>query len=328
MGGIWGQLLEGAGKGIFLALWVIGTAMALGPPLRLLYSRLRRRGRLRSLHGPGKQGDAFRLHNLPVIRHLASELEMAEIKLRVEALVAIIALLFSTGVFFIHAAVYALHQEFATGTELLASVNAWLLSFSVGFLFGGLPVFYVKFRIQKKRHRIAGRMIMLVQNLLGHYNSAQTIAETLAQASATMPAEVQKEWSRLILNLHMKTTEQALYEFARRIENQWAEDLADLLIMASHYGMDITGALHKLVSAMQTAKRNEEKRMAMITVYRIGTLVMIGFAFFVVLFNLYADRSNYKHYFLEGNGKMLLAVSTLVMFLSLVMVVRSGRKPF
>lgn len=302
--------------------------MACGPPMRFLFSRFRRRRRLRSLHGTGKRAEGLALLQLPVIRHLAADLEIAELKLRVEALVAIIALLFSTGIFFIHAAVYALHQEFATGTERLASVNAWLLSFSVGFLFGGLPVFYVKFRIQKKRHRIAQRMIMLVQNLLGHYNSAQTIAETLTQASATMPAEVQKEWSRLILSLHMKTTEQALYEFARRIGNHWAEDLADLLIMATHYGMDITGAMHKLVSAMQTAKRNEEKRMAMITVYRIGTLVMIGFAFFVVLFNLYADRSNYSHYFLEAKGKSLLAVSTLVMFFSMMMVVRSGRKPF
>ncbi|MCL6457957.1 MAG: hypothetical protein K6T85_08120 [Gorillibacterium sp.] len=322
------EAFEGATKGFFLALWLIGSAIPIGYLTQVMHDRTHRKRRIRKLFESSSKPNTWAFRNFSSIRNLAIEMEFAGLKIHVELLATLMIFLFSVGLFGVNAAVYALHQEFATGAERFVHVNAWFLSVFVGLLLAGLPIFYVKFRVQKKRHRIALRMIILVQNLIGHYNSTLTIAEILAKSSSTMPVDVKSEWRRLVLSLHMQTTEEALHDFARRIDNKWADDLADLLIMGAHYGMDITDALHKLVAGMQTAKRNEEKRMAMITVYRIGTMVMVGFAFFVVLFNIYADRSNYRHYFLEQGGKVILTLSTAVMFASLLLVVHAGRKPF
>ncbi|MBC8079086.1 MAG: hypothetical protein H7X86_01990 [Gorillibacterium sp.] len=326
--GFFVEVFEGAVKGLFLALWLIGSAIPIFFLTRILHDRFRRKRRVRKLIDSSKRSEAWTLRSFSLLRGLATEMEFAQMRISIELLSALSLFLFCVGVFGVNTAVHALHQEFTTGTDRLVHVNAWFLSIFIGILLAGLPSFYVKFRVQKKRHRIALRMIMLVQNLIGHYNYTLTIAEVLAKSSATMPYDVKSEWHRLVLSLHMQTTEEALYDFARRIDNRWSDDLADLLIMGAHYGMDITDALHKLVSGMQTAKRNEEKRMAMITVYRIGTMVMVGFAFFVVLFNIYADRLNYRHYFMEQGGKAILAFSTAVMFISLVLVVRAGRKSF
>lgn len=321
-------LLRGISQGFFLSLWVIGVAILLLVLVPHLSRRLARRRRIRRYSEPAHHREQRPLHRLPAVKRLAEDMEFAEFKAAPEWLLAVLAAIFLIGLFGTQAGIVLLQEQFTTGADRFVQANPWVMNGFSALLLSSLPVFYLKFRVQKKRHRIALRMIMLVQNIIGHYNPSHTLTEVLVKASGTMPADVRKEWNRLVLNLHMQTVEEALHDFARRIDNHWADDLADLLLMGAHYGTDITEALHKLVAAMQTAKSNEEKRMAIITAYRIGTILMVGFAVFVVLFNIYADSVNFRHYFLEPGGKRVMTASIAVLFVSLVMVVRSGRKPF
>ncbi|WP_058304030.1 type II secretion system F family protein [Gorillibacterium timonense] len=322
------SLVQGAAQGLFLSLWIIGTAMlilVIGPSLS---RRMARRRRIRRYRDAVTAENHRYLLRYPVVRRLAADMEFAEWKAAPEWLLSMMLAVFLIGSFGAQAAVGILQQHYATGADRFVRANPWLMNLFAGSLLASLPLFYLKFRVQKKRNRIATRMIMLVQNIIGHYNPALTLNEMLVKASGTMPADVRREWNRLVVNLHMQTTQEALHDFAKRIDNHWADDLADLLLMGAHYGTDITEALHKLVAHMQTAKSNEEKRMAMITAYRIGTTLMVGFAAFVVLFNIYADTGNFRHYFLEPGGKKVMTISIVVLFASLLMVVRSGRKPF
>jgi Flp pilus assembly protein TadB len=268
------------------------------------------------------------LSEMPLVKLLAEELEIAELKVKVEFILAIMLLLCFASYFGSVGTVYLLQQKFATGIDRTAQNNAWFISIFIAVLGGSLPYFFIRFRVQSKRHRIANRMIMLVQNLIGFYRPNSTIAEMIVKSSSTMPDEVRSEWKRLELALHMQPFEEALYDFARRIDNPWAEDLADVLLIGAHYGTDIAPELQKLVQDMQTSKRNEEKRMAMVTVYRIGTLILIAFAIIIVGFNIYADGSNYRHYFLEPFGNFLIISSVFIMFASMLLVLHSGKKQF
>lgn len=324
------ELMHGSLKGLLLGGWAAGSYLLLVFLFQGINSMVRQRKRFRSfgIRSSPRRGTWASITQLKPVKHLAEEMEVADMKIGVEVVMAFMLLIGLTGFFGSDAAMGLLQQRYAYGVISAPGYHVWTLSGAVAILLGSLPYFYVRFRVQHKRHRIALRMIMLVQNLIGHYRPSLTLADIIVKSSRTMPDEVKSEWRRLELALHMKPVDEALYEFARRVQSEWADDLADLLLIGAHYGTDMTESLHHLVSRMQTAKRNEENRLAMITVYRLGTSFMIGFAFFVVGFNIYADAANYSHYFLNPGGKMLLIVSFAVMFVSMLLVVRSGRKAF
>lgn len=315
----------------FAALWAMGSGIVLTTWLIWLSDRWKARRRRFVLFGPaetiGRRAAAIR--ELPPLRRLAEEMEIAGIRMPVEAVVGAMLFIGVAAWLLSQASVIGLQQRYALDADRLTAANPWLVHTAVACLLGSIPYFYVKFRLQRKRHRIALDMIKLVQNVIGHYQNGRTVQDIITRATPTMPAHVQDEWRRLELGAHMNASlEEALYAFAARADNGWAEDLADVLLIKHKYGNDVIDALHKLVVDMQIARRDEERRLAMVTVYRIGTSVMVAFAFFIIFFNVYADGTNYRHYFLEPTGKLLLLVSAVVLFGSMVLVVRSGRKSF
>jgi Flp pilus assembly protein TadB len=323
------ELVQGVIKGVLLSLWIIGSLMMVMLLLKKGSQFIVRRRRFGSLNGSNKDsGTFFSLKGFRRIREFSEEMDIAEMKISVEFMLSIMLVFILVAFLSSNTAVFLLQQKFATGSDRFAETNSWLISCFVAFLSGAIPYFYVRFRVQRKRHRIAYRMIMLVQNLIGHYRPSITIAEVIVKSSRNMPDEVRNEWRRLELSMHMQSIDEALFDFARRINNAWGDDLIDLLLIGTHYGSDITDTLHHLVIKMQKAKRNEENRLAMITVYRIGTIFMVLFALFVVIFNIYADGANYHHYFVDPTGKAILIISVIVMFISMVLVVRSGQKQF
>jgi hypothetical protein len=318
------------GEAWFTAMWVAGSGMMIAAWMLRLSAWWKNRTRRMVLFGPMADGSRKApLRELPLLRRLIEEMEIAGIRAPAELMIGGMFFIGVIGWFAVNGSVVGLQQRFALDADRLIAVRPWLLNTAVAFLFGSLPYFYIKFRLQRKRHRIALDMIKLVQNLIGHYQNGRTVQEIITRSTPTMPEHVQGEWKRLEIGSHMQASlEEALYEFSRRADNGWAEDLADILLIKHKYGNNVIDALHKLVVDMQIARKNEEKRLAMVTVYRIGTSVMVLFAFFIVVFNVYADGTNYRHYFLNPSGKLLLFCSAFVLFVSMVLVVRSGRRTF
>ena len=287
------------------------------------------RARRRTALGPIERGRPVPFRELAVVRKLAEEMEIAGVRWPVEAMLGAMLFIGTVGWFAVDAAVAEMQKVYALDADRLAAADTRVLSTVSALLFGSLPYFYVQFRLQSKRHRIAHDMIKLVQNLISHYAEQRTVQELISRSAATMPDHVREEWRRLELRTHLGVPlEQALFEFAQRADNGWAEDVADILLIKHKYGNDVLEALHKLVADMQRARKNEERRLATIAAYRIGTAIMIVFAFAIVFFNVYADGANYRHYFLSPAGQGLLLFSAVVLFASLVMVVRSGRRTF
>lgn len=322
------EVLHSLIKGLFLSFWIIGSAIIVIYVMRFAMKLMAGKLRFNSLGGSKKKRIEFSLKDIKFIRGLSDEMDIAEMKMSIETLLGISLSLGVITYFGCNSTVYILQQSFATGEDLQISINFWFLSLVVALLMASLPYFYVRFRVQHKRHRIALRMIMLIQNLIGHYQSRLTVAEIIKKSMATTPIEISSEWKRLELSLHMHSVKDALFEFARRVGNSWADDLVETLLIGTEFGTDISVSLKKLVVDMQIAKKNEETRIAMISVYRIGTVLMVFFAFLVVILNIYADGSNFHHYFVEPGGKKIMTISVIVLFLSLVSVVRSGRKQF
>ncbi|WP_238392436.1 type II secretion system F family protein [Paenibacillus antri] len=313
----------------FAGMWIAGSGIVVVAWMSRLSAWWRDKRLRASLLGPIRLERSGAFRELAFVRGLADDMEIADVRWPVEAVVGAMLFIGAVGWFAVDASVDAMRVRYALDADRMIGADTWLLNTVAGGLLGSLPYFYVKFRLQRKRHRIALDMIKLVQNVVGHYGDNRTVQELISRSAATMPDHVREEWRRLELRSHMGgSLEEALYEFARRADNEWAEDVADILSIKHKFGHDVIEALHKLVVDMQRARKNEERRLAMVTAYRIGTAVMVAFAFGIVFFNVYADGANYRHYFVDPGGRWIMLFSGVVLFASMVLVVRSGRRTF
>lgn len=312
-------------KGSLLFLYILGSTIIIVLVLQMISKVYLGRNRWKSLDGADKRTNQFSLRNIPALNRFAEIINFSETKLKMEYVLVLMLAMAVISFSLFESALFLLQQRLAAE---IALTNVWPVSLIFNLLTGSLPFFYISFLVQRKRHRIALKMIMLVQNLIGNYQTRITIAEVINRSAATMPEDVQSEWSRLALSLHIKPLDQALYEFAKRIDNRWADDLVDILLIGASIGVDITESLQKLVQKMQRAKSNEEKRLAMITVFRLGTVVMVFFIFFFVGLNIWLDNANFNAYFGTAAGRLMLLVSALVMFASMILVIRTGKKVF
>jgi Flp pilus assembly protein TadB len=318
-------------KPALLSLWMIGSlgvALPLARALTAVWTYRRRHPALYRHTGLGRERRGLLRIAARPLAHLREELDVAELRIEAESVMLAMLVLLLIGFFGSDALLQAMSRQLSLGTVPLQGGHLWSLSGMIGVLAGAVPYFLIRFRVMRKRQGIAIRMIMLVQNLIGHYRARLTLADMIVSSTDTMPDEVRAEWRRLELGLHMKSIDQALYEFARRVDNEWAHDLTDLLLIGAQYGTDMTESLHHLVNKMQASKRHEDNRLAMITVYRLGTTFMVAFAFFVIGFNVYADPINYSRYFVEPGGQLLLVLAFAIMFISMVLVIRTGKKAY
>ncbi|PRX65192.1 hypothetical protein B0G52_118145 [Cohnella sp. SGD-V74] len=322
-------VLSGIIKGIFHSLWIVGSAMLILQINQTIGNRFKGKNRWRTFEGNSPRiSTSFSLKESPILKKFVKEIDFAEIKFQPGFIFALMVIMTISAFWGIEGAIYLLKVQFATGSDRLSDSGVWIISLCTSILFGSIPYFYVHFKVQRKRHRISVRMIALVQNIIGNYNHRLTMLEVIRQSEETMPEDVRGEWSRLSLSLSIKKIDEALYEFADRIGNKWAEDLADMLLIASEHGSDITDSLKRLVQRMQTEKTNEDSRLAMITVFRIGTTILVISNFIVIFVNIWLDGANYHAYFIDPTGKLLIVLSIIVMFVSMILVIRSGKKQF
>lgn len=306
--------------------WVAGTLLLVIPTLGTIRRRLLTYRRFRPYRATGSRLFPFSRRPFEWYQKLDEALQLANWEISAGALLAL------TGGLFVLAYVGAgvmngqLQSLYAIDADLLIDSTNPLLAIVFATLVGTSPMFYMLFRVQRNRQQMGLAMIDVVQNLIGTYGGNLTFGEWIYKSERTMPLIIRSEWARLGLAIRTRGAKEALYNFSRRMNNDWAEDLADIMLVGAENGIDLSKSLHKLVRDMQTARSNEQKRQAMISVYRLGTIFMVFSAFFVIGFNIHADGNNYRYYFLQPMGRAIVIISLIVLFASMMAVVFSGRR--
>jgi hypothetical protein len=318
--------MTGFYKGLSLGFWILGSGVIIVSFVQAFNRKFVFMHRMRILQRNHGIIHSFSIYQLAWLHKFKETVAIAGIPLSPNFIFSLAFIGFCTAFFSAEGVINWLQMHFAVGIDSNIHLNLLVFNGVFALLIGSMPFFYVFFKLQRKRQQLALCMISAVQNFIGIYNDKHTLAELITKASRTMPQEIKGEWDVLELAIRSRSMKEALYTFARRVDNAWAEDWADIMLVKGEFGNEIIHSLHKLVREMQTAKSNEEKRQAVISIYRIGTTLMVFAAFFIIAFNIYADGNNYKYYFLEAKGKTIITASLLILFGSMIAVILSGRK--
>jgi Flp pilus assembly protein TadB len=308
---------------VWVVVFAVGTACAVIPFVRHWTHILR----LRALHRafvPIAQRTPFRWAFVERFRwrSLEDALSMIGSRWAVEAVVAAAACIGIGTAWSVQRGLNALIGQYAAGSTMAVAM-------ACGIAATCAPFVVVAMRVQRVRHAYARACIPIVSALIGQYRMDMTVMDLISLSADAMPPIVQSEWRRLEMRAMLYgSLEDALFAFAHRMRSNWAENIADVLVLRHQYGHDIAPALHKLMADMQRARKYEEKRLATMTMYRLGTLGMIGFAVFTVVFNIAVHPAHITRYFADPFGVMLMIGTIIVMGASLIFVLRSGNRAF
>ncbi|MBG9568467.1 MULTISPECIES: type II secretion system F family protein [Brevibacillus] len=197
----------------------------------------------------------------------------------------------------------------------------------VAVMFGSIPFLIVWQKYQITTHRISRIMVPVIQNFTGFLSETDNITSAIHRSATQMPFEIRREWDRLCTNINTGTPlEEALLEFATRVNNDWADDFVDILITRIETGSDITPSLFKLVEEIQNASFNEERRITVMSIYRWGIFLMIIMSAIIVYVNIKLDPKNYFYYFEHPFGSDFVTFSCVVMFGSFIGALMMGRR--
>jgi len=295
----------------FLIPILIGVILLVQPFLQLVTKALLIRSRNRYFGRKRPKVEHFRFEDLPYIRTLHYYMDLAGLK--TSPLVIIILSIFLGMLAFV---------------VMRMVMKSFTNNLIVAIIFSSIPFLLVWQKYQIARQQRAMVMIPAVQTFTGFLTeSVGSISTSIHKAADQMPFELQREWNRLCNNINMGVPlQEALLEFAERVDNEWADDFVDILISKIENGSDIVPSLFKLVNEMQNTSFNEEKRLTTMAVYRWGIFAMILLSIGIVIANITLDPKNKYYYFDDPFGRDFVTFSSVVLFASFVGALLMGRR--
>lgn len=208
----------------------------------------------------------------------------------------------------------------------------------LGSVFGAitvsLPTLYILFHYHKRQKHMNSLMLPTLQIFLGIYSSNPNVRHCLQQCIGVLPSYMRYEFQVLTNSLHTGTSfEEALSTFGARVGNPFAEDFADLLIIAEERGENIQESLMNLINRIQTDQFHHEMERTELIDIRYGTMVIVGLTVFLIGYNIRLGQSPFKdentilqYYTSTSGGHTVIAAVAAVQFVSLLGSFWVGRR--
>jgi Flp pilus assembly protein TadB len=301
-------------KAALVTLFMLGMIMIVNPIVSTLSVkwRLKRRIRLRRKNQKNRDHVKVDFESIPLICQLQKYMSVAQMELSPFLLIAIAVSLF----LFVY----------LTGMQL---IGVFWHSFLFALLFASLPFLIVWFRVQKQEQRMFLVMIPTVQAFVGCFTEQNNLYSAIQLSTSKVPYEIKHEWQRLVMDLSTKEDfEESLYTFAERVNNDWAKDFVDILMIHRDTGADIVPSLFKLVNEMQNNLFNEERRVTILSAQRWGTMLMIALAIVIVGVNITLDSETRHYYFEAESGRNFTLLSVIVLFGAFIYSLYLGKRRF
>jgi Flp pilus assembly protein TadB len=195
-----------------------------------------------------------------------------------------------------------------------------------GLISGSFPFMFLLFKIYLRQKGMAALMIPTFQVFLGVYSSTPNVRICLQKSATLMPSFMRYEFQWLTNAIHTGIPfDEALYEYAARVGNEFAEDFADLLIIADERGEDIQKSLMNLINRTQNEKFNTEMEQTELIDIRYGTLVIIGLTLFLIFYNIhlgenpfYSENRILTFYTKTSTGQTVVSLVAIVQFIAFI----------
>lgn len=143
-----------------------------------------------------------------------------------------------------------------------------------------------------------------------------------------MTGSMRRIFEQLYRNLSvLEDDDESLELFAHALGHIWSDYFVQMLKVAMHEGVTISGSLKELISDMRAARRSNEQERHRLLEIRIANFTPLLFFGLFVGINLYYNREHaIQYYIYDAGGREMLLHMFVMIFLSFIMGLYLSRK--
>ncbi|QUH21987.1 type II secretion system F family protein [Alkaliphilus sp. B6464] len=203
----------------------------------------------------------------------------------------------------------------AIGIFILNPV-AVLLFMIVGFV---IPIIGLNDKVESQLKKMDKQILKAIQSFLNEYQKTQNIAEILEAICPKLEYPIRAEFERLLrlINSGMDL-EDALYDFAKRMSNEWIYLFINALVINKENGSDITDVLMRTITKISNREIvQSEKDMEIFSGKILNRILMLTVpAAFVTVLILRPEAKDL--FFHTTQGKMVINASVVLCIISFI----------
>lgn len=193
---------------------------------------------------------------------------------------------------------------------------AVILFIIIGF---SIPIININDKVQEQLKKMDKQILKAIQSFLNEYQKTQNVVEILETICPKLDYPIKAEFERLLrlLNSGVKL-EDALYNFARRLKNEWIYLFVNALIINKEKGSDITEVLMRTITKISNREIvQSEKDMETFSGRILNRVIMLTVpAAFVAVLLIRPEAKDL--FFHTMQGKIVINVAVIFCIIGFV----------
>ena len=191
-------------------------------------------------------------------------------------------------------------------------------------LFGYLPTFFISYKATRYRMNMMDSLSSGIEVFSAEYVAVKNLARSFDHASKQLPEPIKSEFARIAREMYTGyRVHEVLEGFRRRVNNRWARQFVNLLLLREERGADIEDGLFNLVKQMKTNQIETQREKAEMAQTRMIHLILMISAMGLFLYNL---PGNYEFVTTEPLGRSIVTVVAVLLLVSLAIFILLDRK--
>lgn len=216
-----------------------------------------------------------------------------------------------------------------TKLSLLSAVIVFLFGLGIknivvtifGTYFGFFtPLVYVDMIAKSKRHKVQDQLGTAIKFFTSEFTTSRSVIVAMQRVIGKLPEPIRFEFERLTREFNTgQMPEQALANFARRVNNKYAYIFSRLLISYFNKGTDFGPHLVQLTEDIMDEQLSMSEGKAELAMVRVTNMIMNSAVFLsiLVIFFIVPERS--EHFRTTFTGQVLMTVSVALSVASLTL---------
>lgn len=199
-----------------------------------------------------------------------------------------------------------------------------LVAVLLSFLFGYIPTFILSFRASRYRLKMVDSLASGIEVFSSEYVALNNLAKSFDHTASQLPEPVRSEFSRMAREMYTGYRVQEVLEgFRQRVNNRWARQFVNLLLLREERGADIEEGLFNLVKQMKTSQIESQREKAEMAQVRIIHLILTVSAIGLFIYNL---PGNYTFVTTDPLGRGIVSAVAVLLLISVVIFVLLDRR--
>lgn len=203
-------------------------------------------------------------------------------------------------------------------------LNNYVAAAGLAIMFGALPTMYGWSLAAKYRRQMATALAAGIEVFASEYTLTRNLPVCFENAAKRIPEPARSEFMRVAKEIYAGyRTEDVLQSFARRLNNRWARQFVNMILMREESGADVGESLFEIARQMRRRQMEIWREQAEMAQIKYTYLILMICTAGLFLWNLPVQ---YAYLVTDPTGRMIVNIVVLILLAAAAVYIQLSRK--